>query len=736
MSFVATWALSETASNAVTISKDALRVFSDENIQPIAFFAAERFGATIAMSPQTRKKLEVTLKQTAEPVMVEFLKAQIGYPKQSAVTELSKSLAGVNFLALATALVSTMGWRNWEVGDALEKMITASASDKTLTPTAYQLTALVDRLEPRLARVGFANELLGWEDWCKRCVGVDDTRFRGPSCKYPNAEGIHLIVEAFRGLERVGNTQSVVLHATSCVPWLMAFTKWCLGIEPSFKMPDGQLLLEQPLCRVTVQYQDLAYEQDRVRIETLSTTERLSTFLEAKLAEDDRALRSDFSGMVTVANHGQQWLRRNNLTHNGLGRRALLEALSYAIRPMRSCMIHVEKLGPVEQAVKAALTEESAAWEPLLSFRGCAFPTESTIAEVASIYLSINGFAVKTLPSGTLITDLPLVKLWKEELERNCPQHAQQKGFAVCAWNVFLEDLSDILANIFSLSLLHDSLREISLRINGQEFVAPHTFMQYPTTLKQPISSILFHGEIRFVPVEAILARALHLLGHDVVQDVIEQDWVMSSFHGQAVFPILFESNDLDRVGFLELLCVPGEISFKDRGIRVQTVRSRVQGSGLPARKIDDLDTTIPLTRTLYLYPAADLRWVLSTYGNSTKAYISWTESACRLNPFDVLTELSRALLVRVCSHPANRELDKTPVNCLFTSPLELRHPGVSHAEDRVCVVPTKDNNRLRLFSLAATGTVSGGRCVLVDKACLECAIKICRLAEFDKIIC
>ncbi|KAI9885737.1 MAG: hypothetical protein M1823_002458 [Watsoniomyces obsoletus] len=752
MAVQATWALQETATNLITISKDALRVATEENIQPIALFAAEQFGATIAMCPQTRKKVEMTLQETAEPVMVSFLKAQIGFAKRSSITELSKSLAGVNFLALATALVSSM--KNYEAGDALWTMITATASDKTLVPTAHQLTALVGRIEPRLAHLGFTNEILGWKTWWNSQAGVGRRFYPKPHIIRPSAEEIHDVVDAFRGLERVGDTQSVVLHAVSCVPWLTAFTKWCLGIEPNIKCSEGRFLLEQPSSPVTVHYHGRVLDQDEagdgdelyceeaVTVETLSTTQRLPNLFRARNStSDDFDLHDEgfIRGMITISNHGQERLREIRDRWGDLGRRALLEVLPYAIRQIRSKLLHVDAYGPFEAALGPDPVSESIELEPLLSGTGCAFPVESVVAEVASLYLSIQPFTIQTLPKGMRIMDLPLFRLWAEDVLGGIPSAdpTPHNLRMLASYSSFLKDLSDVLATIFCLSLLRHSLRNIHLYfqpVSHSPYLEP---MNTKGSFEDAIYSLLSHGGLATISVEAILVKALDLLGHEVKEDAAHKNWAISSFHGQVVFPKLFEStNNFDPVGFLELLCVPGELYLKEKGIRVRTVGSKPRRGSLTPDDLDNRNLPPP-TVALNLYPPrADLCWIVSTYGDLVSANLSWTESECRINPFCILTGLSKALVAKDCPHPASNPMPDSrpsPLTCRFASPTNFE------PTDDIKVVPTKGQNGLRIFSLAASEYADAeddDSCVLMGNACLECALKFCRLVGFSKIIC
>ena len=125
-----------------------MRAATSDNVQPLALISCEKFGATLAMCPETNKKMEDLIIKVSGPKHVKFMKAQIGYSANDSATQLSRSLAGIQFLGLAAALTSSMD--TFEGANALSEMLTASASDKTALPTARQLKDLLRVMEHRV----------------------------------------------------------------------------------------------------------------------------------------------------------------------------------------------------------------------------------------------------------------------------------------------------------------------------------------------------------------------------------------------------------------------------------------------------------------------------------------------------------------------------------------------------------------------------------------------------------
>src|SRR5271170_3617499 len=113
------------------------------------------------MCPETCKKIANLVGRARMPVAVAFLLATIGYSVGDCASQLLGSLAGIQFLALAATLVTTVG--PYDGGNALETMLKSSAADKTLLPSARHLKDLLASLEHRCVLSGFADTVIGWQ---------------------------------------------------------------------------------------------------------------------------------------------------------------------------------------------------------------------------------------------------------------------------------------------------------------------------------------------------------------------------------------------------------------------------------------------------------------------------------------------------------------------------------------------------------------------------------------------
>ena len=252
-----TWSLDSTANKTISVFKDVMRAATSDNVQPLALISCEKFGATLAMCPETNKKMEDLIRKVSGPKHVRFIKAQIGYSANDSATQLSQSLAGIQFLGLAAGLTSSMG--AFAGANALSEMLTASASDKTLLPTARHLKDLLEVLEHRVIRSGFSDIWVGYQILLSAALKIfSDKHDYGGQYEleelgiFPASDGVLKLVEAFRQLSRLGDATTISVRATSCAAWVMAFTRWCLGLPPSTILPDGKALLDQPASQITL----------------------------------------------------------------------------------------------------------------------------------------------------------------------------------------------------------------------------------------------------------------------------------------------------------------------------------------------------------------------------------------------------------------------------------------------------------------------------------------------------
>ncbi|KAI0426535.1 hypothetical protein F5Y09DRAFT_318568 [Xylaria sp. FL1042] len=248
----AQWSLNETSDSVYGIARGILQAATSDNVQPLALMACEQFGNTLAISHKTRLRIERTVLPTPEPVTLRFLKVKVGFMKHDCAVQLGSNQAGLRFLALASALISSVS--AWRCADALLLMLESTTSDKRLLPTTRHLADLMSSLEDRCRLSGFADEVYGYDSII---VGASTAKgYSNYRCAHlvPQPEGLAALVDACRQLQRVGDNQliSVVVEVRQCAAWVAAFSKWSLELPPSIQFADGTPIISQPGPQFTI----------------------------------------------------------------------------------------------------------------------------------------------------------------------------------------------------------------------------------------------------------------------------------------------------------------------------------------------------------------------------------------------------------------------------------------------------------------------------------------------------
>ena len=215
------WALAQTVDGVLQLSREAALAASKDNVQPLALLTCEKFGATLAISSFTQRKIEAKLRKQAATPVQKFLLAKIGYAKGGSIDALSNSSGGIRFLCLASALIS--GSSNFDAAIALENMIRDTAEDKAMIPTLYQLKDLLEILEPRLKRACFLDEVAGYHALLSDSQQLSQLA----AMVVPSPPAIQMLVESFRELARIGTADALSLKLTvgPFAPWISAFAR-------------------------------------------------------------------------------------------------------------------------------------------------------------------------------------------------------------------------------------------------------------------------------------------------------------------------------------------------------------------------------------------------------------------------------------------------------------------------------------------------------------------------------
>ncbi|KAI1180967.1 hypothetical protein F4777DRAFT_180952 [Nemania sp. FL0916] len=349
MSVQPVWSLGDTPGGILSVTRSIFQAATDDNIQPLAIIACEKFGNTLAICDDTRLKIEKTVVMKPTSRTINFLKAVVGFSDHDTATQLGRTDAGVRFLALAAALVTTMS--PFGSGRTVEAMVRNTAADKGLLPTLTQFRDLLAVLEPRCQTCGFAESVLGWHqwliEWFRTHNHLDDIcepnghSYRLSETDVPAIEALEQIVNALRTIDRIGDAAvtGIEITAQCCIPWLIAFTKWSLGKPPSIYFYDGSSVLEQEGSQVKIFMReppkDIFDDALQVKIKILHSVGSPMEFVEYGRGEQ-------LDGMVSITSFGKAWLQGKGLDL-GLGKRTLLEIIPFAVSEALQKMKFVTK---------------------------------------------------------------------------------------------------------------------------------------------------------------------------------------------------------------------------------------------------------------------------------------------------------------------------------------------------------------------------------------------------------
>ena len=433
----------------------------------------------------------------------------------------------------------------YQGGLALELMITDSAADKTLVPTARQFKDLLAVLS------GFADEVFGWQILLSRYPGRNDAyRDSLEDLEHrPNNDAVAKLVDALRQLNRIGDAASLTFQANVSIAWLAAFTKWSLGIPSSILLEDGTCILNQPSSRVKIVVGlPNARQTPQLQIVIYRDFENLVELILADMTG------SQWVGMVTIESYGQWLLHRYQLSE-GFAYRASLQLIPYAIKQALS-LLHlvpgVQRGNPGRR-----LCQDLAM---------AAFPDESVVAETLRRLLDCDQNPdLPDLVEGVLTFDLPIWKLVEAEVKASCKCATCESRQILYATPVACK-VQGLRANL--VSIVVDAL---ALCLFDQS----QTLLIHPTKSTRHkyegfwlgCQDILFEAKESRFPVREVLKRSLALVchGESVLSDIYGCKWVMSCQKGQAVYPRISDTEDLAQPGYLTLSWAKGVLYDQER---------------------------------------------------------------------------------------------------------------------------------------------------------------------------
>lgn len=695
------WSLDQTSQNIVGITTGLLRAASSDNVQILALLACERFGATLAMSPESCHKAFLLCDQTHSSVL-SFVKLQVGYMKGDSGYQLARSDAGIRFLGLAACL-STLN--PWNAAVILHDLISKTARDRTMVPSAQQLKQLVLALQARLSRSGFCESVVGWSR-----IFMDELDDHDSRIEVPTDKAIGALVTALSHTARLGDENSKVRISTpsAFAAWIIAFVKWCLGQPPRIIFENGRTRGLDSDSQVSVQFRPGAYGE--VRVETYDHVGNLKDLV------SDQGPSHDLKGLVSVRTYGQSKLRKRFGAPTTIQYRACLQALPYACSFFRTHYNYL--LG------HNSLYGRPAAYGESKAVPGQAFPSEQKIYQVIHEYQGATSdrfnVALPVLGEQRL-TDLSLVSLAHSQLSQSCAcGDCSPSGPGYCQVQTMYKGIIACVADVLILSLFQP--------IDPEGVKVWYSFMPRGRSFRDSVSELMFGdgGKTNTVQVtqkddflNETLDYAIGLLGHALN----DERWIMSSYHGQTIYPLSFSSQMIEQSGILRLCCIPGTIMWNDE--RYSFVRSARPSFG-GHHALTGTDPSILLTpRNNFAHHV--LKWEIYPADTGIEAGISLPDfpTMAQLDPRRIFKSSLFSIYVncshekRVAFHPDGLEIFECPPHI---------QPKVSNA---VYIIQADNNERIRHATLA-----SDFEFVIRMQACLECCIRCSVLNGLRRVIC
>jgi hypothetical protein len=742
----AEWSLNASADSVLQVARGVMRAATSDNVQPLAILACEQFGNTIAMSPETCRKIEKVVLPSPPSAPVQFLRAAVGYSANDTATQLGRSLAGVQFLAIAAPLVTTLG--PFEGGKALEVMLRQSAADKTLLPTVRQLKELLACLEPRCHLSGFADSVVGWH--CLICDSAetkeaDQWKYLKEVVFAPTADALAKVVDAFRQLSRIGEASvvKVTIRSMALSAWLAAFTKWCLGVPPSVYLSDGTPVIEQTGSMVDI----IAFMSSNDGSKSFEVTIHHSLGNLVDLAVEGQS-GTGWTGMVSIGSYGKLLLQEYGM-NSGLAKQAVHQALPFAISQVLSTLRFSKNL-PFDMTI-SELHEWRRRYADIIApppydsrFSSLAlspFPGEAVARRIIASLLNVKQDDLPFLDLGAgprdpiRVADLSVVMMHTNTLREECtcikcdPMSSGPK-FKSCKADMFFHHLAFLVADTLALSLF---LFPESLLVQ-----VPHPRSQVQG-FRKVIHTVLFDAQHETFPVqhssfwEDLLDWTLDMVGHDTT-DVPKGSWVLSSRKGQVIYPQIFETFQVEKVGYMSLCWLQGQLRYYGQEYPRAVTTLSTNGGADP---ITHSTSPAPVLSPRNLLPNHKVVWRVEVKDGFLAVCMSidasdGTRSHMTCSPRSIWENLAGALILESCEHDSDKPLSAADDFCRFTGPFSpmFRKESGGYGLGVVAVDGADD---LRLLALAAVEDRMP--CVIRKGACLQCCIDICKTLIYPMLI-
>lgn len=700
------WDVEKTADGQVTLPHAIFQTANSNFVEPLAILACELFGTTLAICPQTCRKVQNTVLSTPPHVALRILNLKVGHSAQDCASYFGTSQAGLQFLSLATALIATMG--AVESSEKICRLVDDSASDEALVPALAQVEKLMVNSEQRCHLSPFGNELVGWHD--QLCDKMNDNEnhvaWTG-GLLTPTTDALKLIVRAFREISGAGDrgTIGVTFSVSSIAAWLAAFTKWYFGSPASIYKKDNTPITETP--------------DSKVRIFVLPNSDSEKQFFDVTLHySNDSPWNTSaskdgctWSVMVDLRMYCKWLLRDLNCAKGG----ALMAAVRGSIGPaVKMAAANVSFSGRYSNDTQHLIPQN---WQDPPERTQPWRETSKVLSLMFEDYDWNNADGhITVAPEAVTLYEIPAVRAYIESARIGFGPSQSTVAQDIEASRVhFLKTLAHVVTKVLALSLYQhpESLKVFTLwDIPGS------------SSMVNLIAQAL-DGAKTSCPANALLDEALCLVGQANGRDTDTSFAIMSSAYGQAVYFSFLETIDVVKRGYMSLSWLPGEIWLSTMRMRhMRTPPGTLYNYNPP-------DTEIARTAPVSLRGSLFPQWKLNAWGLVLKMH---GDEAFRRSKHvgvgAVLSSLAGSLFLKKCPHHPTEEFNEEFKKFCHSLAPGDDQPIINGVD--IYIFDIGNNDLYRFYSCA---WLAGNPAVFGGHVCLNCCVKACLEAQIHFII-
>ncbi|KAK4072452.1 hypothetical protein Trihar35433_4516 [Trichoderma harzianum] len=625
--------------------------FSD--VQPLPLVVCEAFGSVLAICSRTLTVTETRLlRELPQPASVGFLPAlSVGF-SDGAAEALASTFKGLRFLCLAAALVTSVG-----PFDGAKAIITMMHDSKlhenqtTWIPRTQQLADILKSLEAKSAFCGFAELMVQWEIHLRQEVFP---RAFEPMAETGDASAQERLDRARRLMLKGLPPPETIARIVDAFR-TVAGVKYLSIAEVEIKVGAGAawVLAFAEWCFGTAPALYLLH----ARVDGGHTYEHISG-PPASLVK------------VTIPASSS-----NKFTEILVRYRSKLVSYNSPPAVKSDCygMVGIESYGQW-------LLHE--------------IPQKFTIRQDAKL----------------VIRDYFLVKRRIDDIDQDCQcadccgrDRNSTSESEPCVMEEFYLNFSTILVDIFALSLF--KAPELLL-------VRPRHDRHNAKQLRDTVCDVLRNGEPREFDDGHLLQWARAMVGH--VFDDKDRRLIVTSGRGQVVYPSVYESDRIERVGYLRLSHFYGVLKY-DRDVYNVMASPDNEASDVSddqKRYIYENNQNPEILQPTNLYRNVNVSWEVVTqdYGEIQANFLVHIQDrnfTARRNSSLLITALKDTFFYEDCLHDRQSMLEEAD---RFITNQPPWHEGVAENDEnpRVNIIAVDGSEELRHFALAhANGPVA-----------------------------